>query len=104
MIANAKHRAKRDDLPFNITEEDIKIPETCPVLNIPLRKSIGKQGGDDNSPTLDRVVGDLGYVKGNVYVISLRANKLKSDGNAWELMKVAEYAEDFVINKLMKDK
>lgn len=103
MLANAKHRSKRDGLPFNITEEDITIPDTCPVLNIPLKKSIGKQGGDDNSPTLDRVVGDLGYVKGNVLVISLRANKLKSDGNAWELKKVAEYAEDFVINKLMKE-
>lgn len=100
MLGNAKYRAKRDNLPFNITHEDIIIPDVCPVFKIPLRKHKGSQG--DGSPTLDRVVGDLGYVKGNVRVISNKANKLKSNASGWELQRLYEDTAEFIENKLMK--
>ena len=46
----------------------------------------------DNSPTLDRIVPELGYVPGNVAVISWKANRLKGNNTDPELFeKVAKY-------------
>lgn len=85
---SAKSRAYHKDLPFDITPEDIKIPTHCPVLGIPLFAGQGKMG--DNSPSLDRKIPERGYVKGNVWVISNRANRIKNDATAAELQRVAE--------------
>lgn len=39
----------------------------------------------DTSPSLDRIDSSLGYVEGNVWVISTRANRIKSDATLEEL-------------------
>lgn len=94
MLAAAKHRAQRDGLEFNITVEDIHIPETCPVLGIPIfARMENKSGPGPNSPSLDRCNNDLGYIKGNVCVISHRANGLKSNGTIEEIRLVLAYME-----------
>jgi hypothetical protein len=41
------------------------------------------------SPTLDRIDNSKGYIVGNVWVISMRANRLKSDATVDELMMLA---------------
>lgn len=94
MFKAAKERAARKNLPFNIELSDVIIPEVCPVLGIPLVVSLrGKPGWYDDSPSLDRVKPHKGYVKGNVNVISNRANRLKMDATYDELIKVAEYVK-----------
>ena len=70
---------------------DIQIPEICPVLGIRLER--GNRGGCAASASLDRIVPELGYTKGNVHVISLRANRLKSDATPAELRLVADFFE-----------
>jgi len=87
----AKTRAKRNDIPFSISKADIVIPEFCPVLGIKLER--GVRGFHDTSPSLDRVIPELGYVSGNVQVISFRANRLKSDGTVDEIRRVLAYME-----------
>lgn len=77
MWAMAKIRAKRKGLRFDITIHDIVIPETCPMLRIPLIRATGKL--NDNSPTLDRHEAEKGYVQGNVRVISYKANRAKNN-------------------------
>lgn len=71
-----KRQSVRRGLPFEITLKYIlALPhETCPILGIPLEWS----GGAFNPTTgsLDRIVGDKGYVPGNVVWMSLRANLL----------------------------
>lgn len=47
----------------------------------------------DGSPTLDRMVPSLGYVRGNVTVISAHANRIKSDASLAELRRVLRYVE-----------
>ena len=91
MINNAKARAKKQNIPFNITIDDITVPEVCPVLEIPILWAVGQGRMSDNSPSLDKIVPELGYVPGNVCVISWRANRLKSDATLAELESVCDY-------------
>jgi hypothetical protein len=83
MYNGAKYRAKYRGIEFSIKLQDIKIPEFCPLLGLPLYPA--KKGFQPNSPTLDRRDCSKGYVKGNVWVISFRANRIKSDASLKEL-------------------
>lgn len=94
MLNGAKNRAKRRGVPFALTIEDIQIPEFCPVLGIPLAHHVGETGFFPDSPSLDRIVPEKGYVRGNVRVISNRANRLKNDATAAELRAVLNYVEN----------
>lgn len=84
MLSRAKNRSEEKNIPFNITKEDIVFVEICPLLNIPLNWEGGPR--DKNTPSLDRVIPELGYVKGNVRIISNLANMMKSYASAQELL------------------
>jgi hypothetical protein len=88
---HAKERAKRFGLPFNLEVQDIVIPTRCPVLGIELHPTAGVPG--PNSPSIDKIVPALGYVRGNIRVISHRANMLRNNASAAELRLVANDAE-----------
>ena len=92
LLNKAKVRAREQNLPFNIDLSDIIVPKVCPVLGIKLKRGIGK--ATSNSPTLDKVISKLGYIKGNVRIISWRANRLKSDATLDELKAIIKYIED----------
>ena len=83
MLIHARARAKQKGLDFNIDSSDIIIPKICPLLNIPI--SIGEKKLHPGSPTIDRIIGNKGYIKGNVMVISARANTAKGDLTVQEL-------------------
>lgn len=87
MLDRSKSRAKRKGFEHNITIEDIIIPKNCPLLGIPL--FAGKESVCPNSPTLDRIDSSKGYVKGNVWVISYKANTIKSNATLEELEAIA---------------
>lgn len=89
MLKDAKRRAQRDGVPFNLSVEDVVIPTHCPVLGLLLTKGRGRAKAA--SPSLDRIVPALGYVPGNIAVISNRANTIKNDATAIELFSVAKY-------------
>ena len=89
MLADASKRARGKGIPFDITVEDIFIPEFCPVLGIPIIKNNNKTS--PNSPSLDRIDNTKGYVKGNVCVISWRANKLKGESTIDEMKMIMTY-------------
>lgn len=91
LLRGARHRAKKKGLPFDLKPIDIFVPALCPVLGIPLHTRAGKSGYHDNAPTIDRFAPDLGYVKGNVAVISARANRIKVDATLQELDAVAAW-------------
>jgi hypothetical protein len=56
---------------------------------LPLKSSGGYQS--DGSPSLDRIDPKKGYVKGNVAVISYKANRIKQDATPEELEAVASW-------------
>jgi hypothetical protein len=83
MYRRAQRRAREQSIPFNLELADIVIPETCPLLGIPLYRTSGEP--TPNSPSLDKVIPALGYVKGNVQVISNRANLIKNNASLEEM-------------------
>lgn len=91
MLLSAKARAKRDGLAFDLVQGDIRLPDVCPVLGIPLY--VGDRNQHDNAPSLDRKDSTQGYVKSNVVVISYRANRIKNDATVEELEKVLAYSK-----------
>ena len=77
----AKGRAKIKNIPFGIEIEDVVVPDFCPVLGIPISRQEGKS--NSHSPSLDRIIPELGYIPGNVMVISHKANTMKSNAT-WD--------------------
>jgi len=95
MLAKARERAKAKNLSFNIDREYIRsiIPSHCPIFGIPLEWSAQRGNGHGplpNSPSLDRIDPSKGYVKGNVWIISNKANTIKSYASHEELKLVTE--------------
>lgn len=77
----AKTRARRKGMEFDLVMSEIEIPDVCPVLGIPLL--FGPIDPTtcqppDGTPSFDRIDNTKGYTKDNVRIISLLANKLKS--------------------------
>lgn len=71
MLHNAQRAARRFSVPIDITADDIVIPARCPAFDIPLQRSNGVAG--EASPSIVRIEPALGYVKGNVVVMSAKA-------------------------------
>lgn len=83
MLTAAKDRSKLMGLDFNLELSDIVIPEICPVLAVPMIVR-GR-----HAPSLDRIEPTKGYVKGNIQVISRKANTMKNDATPEELKEFA---------------
>lgn len=89
MIRGARSRAAKKGVPFNLSEKDFEIPKNCPVLGFRLELGKGTRENHDRSPSLDRKIPALGYVKGNVTVISWKANNIRGRATAEQLEKDA---------------
>ncbi len=85
----ANEAARRHEPPlFDLTLDDIVIPSVCPLLGIPLDREA--KSWTSNKPSLDRVDPRRGYTKDNVWVVSWRANRIKSDATLKELQNMVE--------------
>lgn len=82
MLRGSKYRAKKENIPFDLTLEDIPaIPTHCPILGIELETA----GDDrDKSPSLDKIIPELGYTKNNIRIVSQRYNRLKNNMTLYE--------------------
>jgi hypothetical protein len=90
---NAKQRAKKLNIEFTLTKDDIDIPDTCPVFGFPLKRE-GRETWM-YAPSIDRIDNTKGYIKENIIIVSRRANILKKDATLDELRKLADYYEHF---------
>jgi len=85
LYTDARKRASSLGVLFDLTPDDIEIPTTCPVFGKPF------EGGTMYAMSLDRIIPDKGYVKGNVQVISRKANLMKNNATEEELKCFAEW-------------
>ena len=90
ILSRIKHRCKTNGIPFDIDEHDIDIPKHCPILGIELNAHVmGKaKGYNPEAASVDRINPTKGYIKGNIRIISARANLLKNDATLEELRAV----------------
>jgi len=91
MLSSAKSRARAKGYPFTITADDIFIPEVCPITKEKISANIGCSRA--NSPSLDKVIPGLGYVPGNIQVISHAANIMKY---TFEPPELKEYCRNMI--------
>ena len=100
MVYDAKTRAKKKNMDFNLVKKEIHFPEICPVLNIKL-----VHGREDwkNSPTIDRIDNSKGYVLDNCIVVSNLANTIKNSATPSEILKVGKFYKKLYKEKGIKD-
>lgn len=94
-VGGAKDRAARAGLAFDLDKDYVKsiVPDACPVFGTAF-VFIGGKVMRPESPTLDRIVPENGYVKGNIAVISAKANAIKSSATASEIRRVADWLQE----------
>lgn len=82
-VNQAKIRAKKKGVPCDINAAYLEsiTPDACPVFGTKF-KFIGNKVTRPESPSIDRLVPELGYVRGNIAVISSRANFIKSNNGS----------------------
>ena len=93
-----KKRAKLAGVPFELTEKDIKnkinlAGTKCPVLGVEMQISKLGSKNNDLSPSIDRIEPKKGYVRSNIIVVSMKANRIKNDATVNEIKKVADFYE-----------
>ena len=98
LLSVTKGRAKRKSVDFDLDYEHLEsiVTDRCPIFDIEFvwaQQQTG-HGPKHNSPSLDRVVPEFGYVKGNVVFISHVANSIKQNVTEKELYAVADWLHD----------
>ncbi len=83
MLWMARNRAQKQSLKFELTIQDIEIPDSCPILGIELSKK--PKPMQHSSPSLIRIDPHKGYLKSNVQVVSYRAALIKNNATFDEI-------------------
>lgn len=100
MIQTAKRTARKQNLPFDLDNDYLEsiFPKDnmCPVFGFEFTISKQKESRD-RSPSLDKIIPKLGYVKGNITIVSLKANRMKNNGTLEDLQKVLEYYKTITV-------
>lgn len=95
-LHNARSRSVRENVPFNLTLQDLIdiATDECPIFHTPFVwgvSGLGKGKTRPDSPTLDRILPELGYIKSNVAFLSYRANRIKDNGTMQEHYNIADW-------------
>jgi len=97
LVNKARARCRRNGMEFNITADDLPWPDVCPLLGIPVlpcganfgrgknKPWLGPRTFTDGTASIDRIDSSKGYVRGNVWIISWKANQLKQDATLAQL-------------------
>jgi hypothetical protein len=97
MLSNAKIRAKKKNVPFNINAEYLKkifpLDNKCPILNVEFQTGYinNNKKNKDFSPSLDRIIPEKGYVEGNLLIVCDIVNRIKSNSSVEMIKKVLNY-------------
>ena len=96
LLRNARKRAEENGWEFNLEIGDIIIPEKCPILEVPL--VMGTKGDYMYTPSIDRIDNSKGYIKGNIQIISMKANTMKNSATLEELEKFCKNILRYSLN------
>jgi hypothetical protein len=96
LLKRAKRRARRDNLPFDLTIEWLRtvVVSHCPITLQPIdwtKEQVVDGKAGPNSPSIDKNIPKLGYIQSNCAIISHRGNTIKSNGTIDEHLRTARY-------------
>lgn len=91
LFKRTKYRATRDKILFNLSEEDIIIPDRCPVLGTEF-----VYGDYQLTYSIDRIIPELGYTKGNIIIVSNKANMIKNNATPDEILAVGNFYKELM--------
>ena len=96
LLWGAKARAKKNNLPFDLTIEWLQsmIISHCPITLQPidwLKEQVVDGKAGQNSPSIDKNKPELGYIQSNCSIVSYRGNVIKSNGSIDEHRRVVQY-------------
>lgn len=92
VLSHLRQSAKKRNLKFNLTLcdlEDLSYPITCPILDIPI--DYESRGYGEFKPSIDRIDSDMGYEQGNIQVMTVKANRMKSNASLDELIQFSKF-------------
>jgi hypothetical protein len=90
-FARKKANATKVGYTWSVSFGELEWPSKCPILGIEL--DYFAETRQENSPSFDRIDNNLGYDRGNVVILSWRANRIKNDGTPYEHRAIADYLE-----------
>jgi hypothetical protein len=91
ILNRSRSRASQKNIPFNLELCDIIIPKECPIFKVPFIYN-----DKDWSASIDRINPNLGYTKGNIMIISNKANRIKSDATLDDLKQIVSFYNEVV--------
>ncbi len=89
ILNRCKSRAVKLKRDFDLDLSDIIIPEVCPVFKTPFI-----YGHPDWTYSIDRIDNRKGYVKGNILIVSNKANRLKNNASIEDLQIIIDFYKD----------
>lgn len=100
LTSSIKTRCKNKGLPFDLDKYENEINERiekgiCEVSGFPLRLEHGKR--DFNSPSIDRVVPELGYVYSNIRIVAFSVNAALGDWGEDKFLQVLKHWKNNLI-------
>lgn len=98
LLGNIKARVKQGEIPMDLDFDYLVsiATDNCPVDGLPLdweMNSVTEGKATDRSPSIDRIIPSLGYVKGNVKFIANKWNTWKSNMLLRDLELIIAYME-----------
>lgn len=88
LLCQYRSYARKKRIAFNLTIDDIVIPENCPLIDKPITRIVG-EGKVMMNPCVYMIDETIGYVKGNVLITSILANSMRSVASKEDLIKFA---------------
>lgn len=88
LYKSAKYSARKRGLEFSIELSEVVIPEVCPILKTKFERFT------DYAPSIDRIDNSKGYVKGNIQIISRKANSMKYNASDKELLLFSKWIQE----------
>lgn len=90
ILVEKRKTSSKKGIRFDCTFSDFILSTHCPILGVELTYPPARyEDNIDTYPSIDRIIPALGYISGNVRIISRRANMLKSAASAEESILLA---------------
>lgn len=99
----ARHRAVNHNIPFNLTYDYVaelwdKQNGICALSGIPMTYNL-REGRTPTNVSIDKVDRNLGYIQGNIQLVCMACNQIKSDLTDLEMYNFCKRIVEYYENK-----